>query len=134
MQLKKTAPTLGGSRRNVVTALFAAIIAVLAVSAFYFTIKIIEAIGEQRDQDRLIAVEPAGHVPMREVELALARIAAEEAAEEVAYEHLLQEIRATDLLGEMDLEKPEPGASSPGESDPGESAETLKTWSLLPIE
>ena len=100
--LRERAPTLGSNRKLRLYALFGSILMVLTVAAFYFAMQIYKAVTEDRSETALIEVDPAGDIPESETQKALARIEAEEAADNAAYEQQVEALKEVDLLEDVD--------------------------------
>jgi hypothetical protein len=100
--LREQAPTLGSTRKLRLYAILGSVIMVLAVAAFYFAMQIYKAVSDDREQSSLIEVDPAQEVPQTETQKALARIEAEEAATDTAYQEQLDVLKEVDLLEGLD--------------------------------
>jgi hypothetical protein len=114
--LREQAPTLAGSRKLRIYAIFGAVLMVLTVAAFYFAMQIYKAAAEDRTEAALIEVDQAPEIVEREVDKALQRLEEEEAAEEVLYRQQLEELKAIDLLDEVEPEKPRPLSGQLGDN------------------
>jgi hypothetical protein len=103
-RLREQAPTLGSTRKMRLFAIFGAVILLLTVAAFYLAMRIYKAMNAPREEVALIQVEPAPEVVESEMQKALQRLEAEQAAEEAALREQLEALRQVDLLDEL----PEP--------------------------
>jgi cell division protein FtsX len=100
--LRDQAPTLAGSRKLRLYAIFGSVLMLLTVAAFYFAMQIYKAVTEDREQSSLIEVDPAEDVPQSETEKALTRIKAEEEAADTAYEDQVNALKEVDLMDDLD--------------------------------
>lgn len=101
-RLREQAPTLGSNRKLRLYAIFGSVLMVLTVAAFYFAMQIYRAVADDREETSLIEVDPAGEIELSETDKALARVEAEEAAAQSAYEQQVEALQEVDLLGELE--------------------------------
>lgn len=100
-RLKEAAPGLGMTRSYNRFAMFAAVIAVMAVAGFYYTVRIYQATLDQRHHEySMITVDRVEDVGPNRVEATLLQIEASEMEADASFEELIGELLNTDLLGD----------------------------------
>lgn len=100
--LREKAPTLESSRKLRIYAVFGSVLLFLTVAAFYFAMQIYKAAADRREENALIEVDQAPEITESEARKALQRVEAESAQAEQELQQQLEELKAVDLLEEMD--------------------------------